>query len=347
MMSDPNASFPPLPPQPPPYLGAPSPPVGGQGPGAFPVPPPAKRPSRVGGIVALIFGALSAACVVVTFRRTEEMYYLASTQSPMPHFMRQDFLSSTTFVGGIALLAATAMTFVALLSAVLGRRALVGKISLGVVGLVIVAEAVAWPRFTNAPRTAEMTPAERRGERRGAAPPSNAPGMIGKYTTRQVTWTFGRKLSLAALARTNPRTSAAAQGERASAETLARALETTVPSFPALQGGKAKDTAAAIHYLLETAGKPIALHLRIKFGQDHAALFELAVKAQLLSVLYSPGDETSKGLASSLERLASRAELPAEVVAPVVKAVRQRASEAVVTKELERMEAAIQVKVAP
>jgi hypothetical protein len=300
----------------------------------------------VGGILALIFAALALACLVVNYSRVEEMYYLASTRSPLPHHLRERFLSSTTFVGGMALLAGTALAFFALISAVLGRRALVGKVALGVVALTVVANVATWPRFNSAPRTAEMTPAERRGERR-AAEPSSAPGMIGRYTTRQVTWMFGRKLALGALARTNPAAGSAGQSAMESAQTLARALDASLPPFPPLTRNKAKDTAAAIHYLLEDAGRPLALHLRVKFGADHAALFELAVKAQLLSLLYAPGDETSKGLATSLERLATAAGLPEAMVAPVAKAVRQRAPDAAVMKELERMEIAIQAKVAP
>jgi hypothetical protein len=71
-------------------------------------------------------------------------------------------------------------------------------------------------------------------------------------------------------------------------------------------------------------GQRIGRELTNRYGADHAALFELAVKSNLLLVLYAPGSPTAESLAGAIAQARERAELPAELVRPLVVTTAER-----------------------
>ena len=102
-------------------------------------------------------------------------------------------------------------------------------------------------------------------------------------------WLLGSNLSLAALA--NDR---AADAEKVAdwfdkSQRLAKLLGTTVADLPPRPAAGQVDPQAdrAIEYLFDQ-GQAIGRHLAAQYGDDHAALFELAVKSNILLVLYQP-----------------------------------------------------------
>ena len=99
---------------------------------------------------------------------------------------------------------------------------------------------------------------------------------------QRVAWDLGGKLSLAAM--TNAAGKPRKQVEKLFAEAvaLAKKLGTEAPPLPESTKGGASDSAAALRYVLKTAGEPIGAHLAKEHGGGHAKLFELSTKSSLL-----------------------------------------------------------------
>lgn len=83
-----------------------------------------------------------------------------------------------------------------------------------------------------------------------------------------------------------------------------------VRPLPALTGDKTKDGAAAINYVVSDAWQPIGTTLNAAYDQSHLALLEIALKSNLLLLVYAPDDQTGKTLAGLIERKAAEAGLP-------------------------------------
>jgi hypothetical protein len=97
-------------------------------------------------------------------------------------------------------------------------------------------------------------------------------------------------------------------------------LETKLPPLPAPTGDRAEDGAAGLHYLLDTIGKSLGGKIEAELGPEAAATFELAVKMNMLPVLYvgGPDDDMAKTLMEVLEKRAASAKLPPAALAPLL-----------------------------
>jgi hypothetical protein len=133
-------------------------------------------------------------------------------------------------------------------------------------------------------------------------------------------WLLGSNLSLAALA--NDRAAAADKVADwfDKSQRLARLLDTTVADLPPRPAADQVDPNAdqAMEYLFDQ-GQTIGRRLATQFGDDHAALFELAVKSNILLVRYQPGAPVVKSLSASIRQAGERAEIPAELWQPLLK----------------------------
>ena len=140
-----------------------------------------------------------------------------------------------------------------------------------------------------------------------------------KPPSKAIAWELGNQLSLAALlynARGIENTESLTK-----AKILASEVDAQVPPFPAKTGEKAKDSAAVIIYLLNGAGKTIIGKVKEKYDQDHADLFEMALKSNLLLLMYGPGEKEGKTIAGVIKRNGTRAGLPESLWQPVVSKV--------------------------
>jgi hypothetical protein len=124
----------------------------------------------------------------------------------------------------------------------------------------------------------------------GAAASPSAGSRPQVPSSRAMAWFLGKNLSLAALGRASGAPQQAVDGVLEKARILANATGTPLPDLPAMQGSRAKDSAAALDYLLNAAGKGIQGHLEQRYDAQHAAVFEMAVKSNVLVMLYAPGD---------------------------------------------------------
>src|SRR5688572_1854436 len=121
-------------------------------------------------------------------------------------------------------------------------------------------------------------------------------GQTPKNASRQLAWDLGGTLSLAAIAN--------AQGvQKASVDSLfAKSTETgkkfgvTIPALPAKSGDKVSDQAEALAYLLRKVGGPMGGILRKNYDEEHALLFEISLKSNILLIMYGPGEGTTDSI---------------------------------------------------
>ena len=153
-------------------------------------------------------------------------------------------------------------------------------------------------------------------------------------TTRFLSWMLGSRVSLAALAYSQGAPEQLAKEMLAQVQPAAEALGTWIPPFPARTGDSARDTAAILRYLLDN---PMIKELNLRYPADHVALFEVSVKSNLLQLIYVPGDDLGVSLATAVSQRSATARLPEALWNPVVNAVSQRASSAIVTAAVRSM----------
>ena len=154
-------------------------------------------------------------------------------------------------------------------------------------------------------------------------------------------WGLGKSLSFAALIRGKHGPDDVVKSTLMKVSENAQALNVSVPAPSKLTDDASADTAAAIQFLLETAGKPLYNSLQKSHGDEHAALFELATKSSLLMMLYQPGDSTSTSFASAIERAAKKAKLETEVWKPLTDKIQNEEPQAKVSAEIRDFQARV------
>ena len=306
-MSQPQ-SFPPVPtqqlgsaPVPPASFGPPQP----AGPPFAPGPAPAVPKKRVAfGIVGLVLAVLALPALAIVALNYSQLGQWAAPDSTLPDWVRvigfNASLQHVRFFGIVVIAAALLATPFALV----GRRSLVGKIAIGVTALGLLGGAGAEAA------SARYSYMDERGGSTAAASASASDSAAAETTalsanSRQGAYRLGDELATFVLGRANGASGGPLARVERRARALAAELDATVPDLPRLEGDTAGDTAAAMHYLLDTAGKPIWRQLEAKHDATHGALFELGIKLELLRMLYND-DQLRSGLTESVKRLADK-----------------------------------------
>jgi hypothetical protein len=112
------------------------------------------------------------------------------------------------------------------------------------------------------------------------------------------------------------------------ASTVARiTLKETLAPLPEATGDGAKDGAAGMHYLLNGQGKDLGQKISTEFGETSAATYELAVKINMLPMLYidDPKDTMADTMAEVFGRLSKKAKLPDSAMGPMIAKLKARA----------------------
>jgi hypothetical protein len=157
-----------------------------------------------------------------------------------------------------------------------------------------------------------------------ATPPQ--PEGDSAHSSRRIAWLLGNKLSLSALA--NDR--GGAEDETAKlfgqAQTLAEMLDVKIGDLPPARtpAPTSANFDRALQYLF-AQGQPIGRALATKYGDDHAALFELAVKSDILLALYRPHTSVVSALSSAIEQAGGRTGLPVKLWQPLMDALANNA----------------------
>ena len=144
------------------------------------------------------------------------------------------------------------------------------------------------------------------------------------FSKEQMAYHLGKNLGLAAIGHGQNAPKTAVDGVFRKAEIIGRAPGAAVPPLPAKTGVKAKDSAAALGYLLRGAGKPLLALIKVKHGVKAAALFDMAVKVCILALIYTPGDSLGASAAVGIERAAIKGGVPATIWGPLITKVRAK-----------------------
>jgi hypothetical protein len=139
---------------------------------------------------------------------------------------------------------------------------------------------------------------------------------------RRAVWTLGSRLSLAALAHDRHMAANSIPTWLDEAHSACKVLGTTVPELPepAAVGDASLASRQVIDYLL-AQGQRIGRELAKRYGPEQAALFEVALKSNILLLLYSPGSDAANSISAAISRGAPQAKLPDVLWWPLIERI--------------------------
>lgn len=189
------------------------------------------------------------------------------------------------------------------------------------------AESVAEARHTDATPVAAPV----------AAPTDTAPpGKV--FDTHRAAWHLGSRLSLAALANDRRLSAKNVPIWFEDAKAAAKLLGTPITELPepAAADDKSLISQQAFDYLVPKA-KPIGRDIAKQHGAEDAALFEIAVKSNILLLMYTPDAPAGNLVAEAISQAAPKAKLPDELWKPLVEALNKRAPQSDVRAAVQKM----------
>lgn len=150
-------------------------------------------------------------------------------------------------------------------------------------------------------------------------------------------WELGSTLSLAGAMHAQNIDKSLVERRFALAAAAASKAGIRLPALPARTGRKVDDSATVLNYLLNVTGSPIGNILAKNNGAENAAIFEIALKSNILLMLYSPGDSTSNAIAGVIRKRRSAAGLPSGMTDPLLQLLDTQAGYEQVKAELFRL----------
>ncbi len=162
------------------------------------------------------------------------------------------------------------------------------------------------------------------------APPPDAITMTAApasaMNTKRTAWLLGSRLSLAALANDRGIAAKSVPEWFADSQQAAKILKTTVPDLPspAASGDTEPASKQVMNYLLVN-GQRIGHDLTKQYGPAEASLFEVALKSNLLLLIYRPGTLTVDSVSAAIQESAARARLPEKLWTPLIDAINSQA----------------------
>ncbi len=172
--------------------------------------------------------------------------------------------------------------------------------------------------------------------------PSTPPDAARPPSTRRLAWLLGSKWSLAALAADRGAPRAEVDKWFNQSQALAHTLGLTLPALP--DPDRYRDGTAAGHAALDylfRQGQQVGRELLQQYGVGHAALLEMAVKSNMLLVLYEPGSSDASAVSSAIAAAGKRAGLPAKLCQPLLNDLANAASRADVDRAVFQLHAAV------
>lgn len=151
-------------------------------------------------------------------------------------------------------------------------------------------------------------------------------------------WSMGWSLGLATIGQTRGADPAMIARVFDKCRTRADLLGVSLPMLPEASTDTARDTARAIHYLLNEAGDNIGGELKAKYGPRASSLFELSIKSTLALLLYGPEDGMGQTFTTVIERSGRNAGLPVYIYQPLVDKMRSKAPYSVIKQEISSMD---------
>ncbi len=152
----------------------------------------------------------------------------------------------------------------------------------------------------------------------------NAPAQTG-ISYKQQAWDLGNNLSLTALINAVSSDAADIKPIFTLAKTNAKSLGVTLPALPPRTNDKIKDKAAIVNYLINTAGAPIMKTLTKNFGAQHATLFEISFKANLLLIFRDPDGKETAAIVSVINKRSETAGLQTRFFSELIRLIAAKA----------------------
>jgi hypothetical protein len=150
------------------------------------------------------------------------------------------------------------------------------------------------------------------------------PGNV--FDSHRAAWHLGSRLSLAALASDRRLAANNVPIWFEDAKAAAKLLGTSITDLPepAAADDKSLISSQAFDYLV-TKAKPIGRDIAKQHGPEDAALFEIAIKSNLLLLMYTPEAPAGNSIAAAILQAAPKAKLPDELWKPLVEALNKQA----------------------
>jgi hypothetical protein len=161
----------------------------------------------------------------------------------------------------------------------------------------------------------------------GCAVPAAATTALaeeGSKTTEGAAWLLGDNLSIAALLYNQNASKDTVDRFMAKAKKIADIFGLTIKPFPAKAASSSASSADMIHYLIQGEGAALGTALARKYNDAHGALFEVAVKSNLLILLYGPGDSLGRSIADVIKSRLTKIHLPENLWGNVVTLVNNK-----------------------
>jgi len=138
---------------------------------------------------------------------------------------------------------------------------------------------------------------------------------------------LGQKLAQAAMVNGRADAGVVARTFKAANTIADITLKQPLAPLPPVTGDKAADGAEGMAYLLRGQGKELGQKIAADFGDTSAATYELAVKINMLPMLYidDPKDSMGDTMAEVLGRLSEKAKLPPDALGPIIAKLKARA----------------------
>ncbi len=146
----------------------------------------------------------------------------------------------------------------------------------------------------------------------------------GNNTTKGGAWLLGDNLSLAALLYNQGAAAETVDRYLAKGKAIADIFGIQIKPFPAKSANSSEATADLIPYLIQGDGAPVGVALARKYDDEDGTLFEVAVKSNLLILLYGPGDSLGQSIASLIRTRLGSIHLPDRLWSGVVTLVENK-----------------------
>ena len=155
----------------------------------------------------------------------------------------------------------------------------------------------------------------------GASPLSAAEESA---VAKAAAWRIGDHMSLAGLLYAQGGEQQNVDELIASVKPLTEAMQIKIKPFPPRGASQVETYAEVIQYLIKGDGAEMGRQIGKDFGKSAGMLFEIAVKSNLLILLYEPGDD--QGIADVLQSRCTEIGLPNNLWFDMVNTVRSNGS---------------------
>lgn len=132
-------------------------------------------------------------------------------------------------------------------------------------------------------------------------------------------------MSLAAIAHGEGVAKSAVDNMFTKAKANGKKFGVVIPDLPVNTTDKIANKAAALSYLLGKVGNPMGGILRKDYDEEHALLFEISLKSNVLLMMYGPGESTTETIANVIKTRSERIGLPPQLTANLLKLIAAKA----------------------